>query len=61
MWKQLPVGKHYSSSKILLLYCYFERVWDALRDLVQFAQFKKRAKQPWRSVTICNVVKTFKS
>ena len=24
---------------------------DALRDLVSFVQFKKREKQPWRSVT----------
>ena len=24
---------------------------DALRDLVPFVQFKKREKQPWRSVT----------
>ena len=25
-------------------------IWDALRDLVQFVQFKKREKQPWKSV-----------
>ena len=24
---------------------------DALRDLVPFAQFKKREKHPWKSVT----------
>ena len=26
-------------------------ICDALHDLVPFAQFKKREKQPWRSVT----------
>ena len=31
--------------KINKAYC------DALRDLVPFAQFKKREKHPWRSVT----------
>ena len=30
---------------------------DALRDLVSFAQFKKREKHPWRSVTFSKVVK----
>ena len=24
-------------------------IWDALRDLVSFVQFKKREKHPWRS------------
>ena len=27
-------------------------IWDALRDLVSFAQFKKRRKNPWRSATL---------
>ena len=27
-----------------------EEIGDALRDLVAFAQFKKREKHPWRSV-----------
>ena len=26
-------------------------IWDALRNLVPFAQYKKREKHPWRSVT----------
>ena len=29
---------------------------DILRDLVPFAQFKKREKHPWRSVTFNKVV-----
>ena len=28
---------------------------DALRDLVPFLQFKKREKNPWRSVTLIKV------
>ena len=31
-------------------------ICDALRDLVPFAQFKKREKHPWRSVTFIKVV-----
>ena len=30
-------------------------ICDALRDLVQFVQFKKRKKHPWRSVTFSKV------
>ena len=30
-------------------------IWDALRDLVPFVQFKKREKHPWRSVTFSKV------
>ena len=26
-------------------------ICDVLRDLVQFVQFKKRGKHPWRSIT----------
>ena len=34
----------------------FQRVMcDALPDLVAFVQFKKREKQPWRSVTFSKV------
>ena len=29
--------------------------WDALHDLVPFAQFKKIENHPWRSVTFSNV------
>ena len=29
---------------------------DALRNLVPFAQFKKREKEPWRSVTFSKAV-----
>ena len=35
--------------------------FDALRDLLPFAQFKKREKHPWRSVTlllVCNFTKS---
>ena len=27
----------------------FESIWDVLRDLVPFVQFKKREKHPWLS------------
>ena len=30
-------------------------ICDVLRDLVSFVQFKKREKQPWRSVTLSKV------
>ena len=30
-------------------------ICDVLRDLVQFALFKKREEHPWRSVTLSNV------
>ena len=30
-------------------------ICDALHDLVPFAQFKKRKKHPWRSVTFSKV------
>ena len=29
--------------------------WDALYDLIPFAQFKKREKQPWRIVNFSKV------
>ena len=29
--------------------------WDSLSELVRFVQFKKREKQPWRSVTFSKV------
>ena len=32
------------------------QIRDALRDLVAFAQFKKREKHPWRSATFSKVV-----
>ena len=32
---------------------------DVLRDLVPFAQFKKREKHPWRSVNFSKIVKNF--
>ena len=28
-----------------------QTIWEALHDLVPFAQFKKREKHPWMSVT----------
>ena len=34
----------------------FMIIFDALRDLVPFVQFKKREKHPWRSVTFSKVV-----
>ena len=30
-------------------------IYDALRDLVPFVQFKKREKRPWRSVNFSKV------
>ena len=40
-------------------------IWDALRDLVPFVQFKKHEKHPWRCVTFiknqaeaCNFIKS---
>ena len=30
-------------------------IYDALRDLESFAQFKKRNKHPWRSATFSKV------
>ena len=45
-WDKIKRTRGYSSiSHHLALIC------DALRDLVPFAQFKKREKHPWRSVT----------
>ena len=38
------------TSRILLFVC------DALHDLVQFVQFNKREKHPWRSLTFSKVV-----
>ena len=33
-----------------------KHICDALRNLVPFAQFKKREKHPWRSVTFSKVL-----
>ena len=41
--------------KISFLKLKGETRWDALRDLVTFAQFKKYEKQPWKSVTFSKV------
>ena len=41
--------------------CVSGSICDALRDLVPWAQFKKREKHPWRSVTFseaCNFTKS---
>ena len=38
---------------------YMSVIYDALRDLVPFAQFKKRENHPWRSVNF-NKVAGFK-
>ena len=34
-------------------------IWVALRDLVPFAQLKKRENNPWRGVTFSNVAGNF--
>ena len=34
--------------------CSKSKTCDVLRDLVPFAQFKKRGKDPWRSDTFSN-------
>ena len=38
-----------------LQFCYLIQTCDALRDLVPFAQFKKREKHPWRRVTFIKI------
>ena len=38
---------------------WFFLVRDVLRDLIPFAQFKKREKKPWRSVTFSDVFHVF--
>ena len=35
---------------------FIQAICDALRDLVPFAQFKKREKHPWRSDNFSKVV-----
>ena len=40
---------HYAAEICFLIY-------DALRDLLAFAQFKKCEKHPWKSVTLSEVV-----
>ena len=35
--------------------CWEKGIFDALRDLVPFAKFKKREKHTWRSVTFSNL------
>ena len=36
--------------------CWWTIICDALRDLVPFVEFKKREKQPWRSVTFSKMM-----
>ena len=36
---------------------YPKRLWDVLRDLVPFLQFKKRGKHPWKCVTFSKLYK----
>ena len=35
-----------------IFYVLFSKIFDALRNLLPFVQFKKREKHPWRSVTL---------
>ena len=35
----------------------FRNIYDALRDLLPFLQFKKREKHPWRAVAFSNFTK----
>ena len=37
------------------VYVSLKYICDALRDLIPFAQFKKREKHPWRSVNFSKV------
>ena len=37
-------------AKLCIVKSFINSICDALRDLVSFAQFKKREKHPWRSV-----------
>ena len=34
---------------------YLSSIWDALRDLVPFVQFRKREKHPWKNVTFSKI------
>ena len=60
LWKKLALEVHKITVnlafKCFLFYGFFtialEDIWDALRDLVPFGQFKKRDKNPWRSVAL---------
>ena len=43
---------HTQNTQRVIFQGYFgQNLWDALRDLIPFAQFKKREKDTWRSVT----------
>ena len=41
--------------EIYIFIDWYENICGALRDLVQFVQFKKREKHPWRSVNFSKV------
>ena len=41
----------------LVIYKDPKKVWDGLRDLVPFAQFKKRESHPWKSDSFSKVYK----
>ena len=45
------INTHYEQRMSIYIYIY-----DALRHLVPFLQFKKSGKHPWRSVTLSKVV-----
>ena len=44
--------------KCNILLKWFDVICDALCDLVPFAQFKKRGKLPWRSVTLSKIARS---
>ena len=47
------INTHYEQRMSIYIYIY---IYDALRHLVPFLQFKKSGKHPWRSVTLSKVV-----
>ena len=47
------IPQHLSRTKLVKFVS--KDIYDALRDLVSFVQFKKREKHPWRSVTFSKV------
>ena len=53
--------KSFVSKKACNYFSLIFSIWDALRDLVPFVQFKKREKHLWRSVTFSKVVSFAKS
>ena len=52
---KIPGVCAYHEINIMIEYFVFCTICGALRDLVTFAQFKKREKHPWRSFNFSNI------